>query len=271
LRAIRAADPRAAIFLEAEANQLPPRWDTSEFPSVVFAPHWYDDLTLVKKHFYPWFSLESMTHRFILGRSAIRRSFKQQLQRLQHGACERLGAAPTLLAEFGIPFDLNGAKAYRTGNFRAQARALDRSYRAVEAALMHSTIWNYTPDNTNERGDQWNGEDLSIFSRDQQKDPTDICSGGRALDALLRPYPRATAGEPLRLSFDMRRRVFTYEFRHDASVGAPTEIFIPRYQYPGGYRVEVSDGSFEKQEEEQFLVYRHGFERLEHRIRIIPK
>lgn len=37
--------------------------------------------------------------------------------------------------------------------------------------FLSATIWNYTADNSNHRGDQWNDEDLSIFSRDQQHDP----------------------------------------------------------------------------------------------------
>ncbi|MCL4559000.1 MAG: hypothetical protein M1281_00080 [Chloroflexi bacterium] len=86
----------------------------------------------------------------------------------------------------------------------------------------------------------------------------------------MRPYPKATAGEPLRLSFDMRRRVFEYIFRHDPTVSSPTEIFIPKYQYPRGCQVEVSDGRFELDEEGQVLLYRYSTERLEHIIRVKP-
>ncbi len=48
-------------------------------------------------------------------------------------------------------------------------------------------------------------EDLSIFSRDQQNDRMDIDSGGRALAALVRPYARKIAGEPLRMTFDLKQ------------------------------------------------------------------
>ena len=43
---------------------------------------------------------------------------------------------------------------------------LDRSVNAVEENLLSYTLWNYTADNTNAHGDQWNGEDLSTFSTD---------------------------------------------------------------------------------------------------------
>ena len=270
--AIRSVDPDALVFLEAEAGAAPPRWDLAAYPGVVYAPHWYDDLTLVKRRYLPFAGVESEseTHRLVLGRLAVDRSFRKRLRGLAPTARDRIGEVPVLLAEYGIPFDMNRGKAYRNGDFRAQVRALDRSCRALEAALLGSTIWNYSADNTNARGDQWNGEDLSIFSRDQQSDPADPDSGGRALEALLRPWPRATAGEPLRISFDLRRRLFEYEFRHDPRVAEPTVIYVPRLHYPAGYRVEVSDGSFRQLPGEQLLVYRHDPKREVHRLRIRP-
>jgi hypothetical protein len=269
--AIRSADPEALVFLEAEAGAAPPRWDLASYPGVVYAPHWYDDLTLVKRRYLSFAGVESETYRLVLGRRAVNRSFRERLRALAPAAHERMGGGvPVLLAEYGIPFDMNRRKAFRTGDFRTHARALDRSCRAIEDALLGSTIWNYSADNTNARGDQWNGEDLSIFSRDQQSDPADPDSGGRALEALLRPWPRATAGEPLRISFDLRRRLFEYEFRHDPRVTEPTELYIPRLHYPDGYRVEVSDGGFQQLPEEQLLVYRHDPGREVHRLRVLP-
>ena len=175
-----------------------------------------------------------------------------------------------LLGEFGIAFDLKRKRAYRTGDWRAQIAAMDRSFRAVEDDLLNCTLWNYTADNSNAHGDQWNDEDLSIFSRDQQQDPNDVDSGGRALQATVRPYARQIAGEPLRMCFDIKRRVFEFEFRHDGSVAAPTEVFIPNLQYPRGYVVQVSDGSFEMDRQRQTLIYRHSTARPVHSIRVKP-
>jgi hypothetical protein len=138
---------------------------------------------------------------------------------------------------------------------------------ALEANLLSFTLWNYTADNTNERGDQWNDEDLSIFSRDQQG-PEDIDAGGRALEAAVRPYARKIAGEPLRMAFDIKRRAFEFEFRHDPTVSAPTEIFVPNYQYPDGYLVEVSDGTYDVDRDSQTLAYRHSTERQVHHVRV---
>ena len=261
------ASPRM-IFIETEPGIEPPRWGSDDAPQIVYAPHWYDGFVLFMKRFSPVIAADMFTGRVIWLPGRIRRSFARQLEQYKRQAAGLLGGGPTLIGEIGITYDLNDRQAYQTGNFSAQIRAMDRSLRAIEDNLLSCTIWNYTADNDNARGDQWNGEDLSIFSRDQQTDPEDINSGGRALEAVVRPYPRATAGEPLRLSFDYKSGVFLYEFRHHPAVEAPTEIFVPDFQYPGGYDVQVSDGEYARDRANQTLVYRHGPEQATHTIRI---
>ena len=176
---------------------------------------------------------------------------------------------PIVIGEFGAPIDMNGADAYRSGDFSAQADALDYNLRALDDHLLNYTLWNYTPDNSNERGDGWNGEDLSIFSRDQQSDPSDIDSGGRALSAVVRPYAKKVAGQPLNMRFDRKRGLFTFSFRADSAISEPTEIFVPNAQFPAGYRVEVSDGEYEILRDEQRLLYRHSDKDMPHLIRVI--
>lgn len=268
-RAIRSADARALIFVETPVNQTPPQWGPSDADRIVYAPHWYDAVVLLYKNYNP-FLASDMSGNLAIGPRRIRESFRQQLARLKAEASEQLGGVPTVIGEFGIPFDLQEKQAYRTGDFRAQVAAMDRSFRAIEDNLLSCTLWNYTPDNSNRRGDQWNDEDLSIFSRDQQTDPSDINSGGRALEAVVRPYPRAVAGEPLRMAFDVRRRVFEFEFRHDPTVDAPTEVFVPTYQYREGCAVEVSDGTYTLDPAGQTLTYRHSADRATHTIRLSP-
>lgn len=267
VEAMRTVVPRALIFLEPPPGTPLPSWNDSG-EGFVYAPHWYDGYVLMTKHFSPFLAVDVRTRRPVFLPGPIRRSFAAQLADLKCEG-ERAGM-PVLLGEFGIPFDLDEHKAYRTGDYGVQVRALDRTFRSVEDNLLSGTLWNYTADNTNAHGDGWNGEDFSIFSRDQQNDPADINSGGRALRAVVRPYPRAVAGEPLRMAFNLRRRFFQFEFRHDPGVTAPTEIFVPALQYPGGYRVEVSDGKFEQDRERQRLIYRHDVERHQHTITISP-
>ena len=265
--AIHGVHPGALIFVESAPQIPPPRWDA---PGLVHAPHWYDGFVLMLKRYSDWLAVDNRRQRLVVSPWRIRRSFASQLRDLAHETSEHLPGAPTLIGEFGVPFDLRGGRSYRDGDFRAQAKAMDRSYRALDDALLGSALWNYTSDNSNAHGDQWNDEDLSIFSRDQQRDPSDVHSGGRGLAGCVRPYARAIAGAPLRMHFDRRRRRFELVFRHDPQVTAPTEIFVPAYQYPRGVSVEVSDGEFTLRAESQLLEYRHDAGRDTHRVRLRP-
>jgi hypothetical protein len=265
-REIRSVDPDAIIFVEGAPMESPPRWTPEDAPNVVNAAHWYDGVTLFTKKYIPFLGRDFHTGKLIFGQKRVRRSFVEQLARIKRWTTEQMGDVPTLVGEFGIPFDMQNKRAYHTGDFSRQVQAMDASFQAMEANLLNCTLWNYTADNDNRWGDQWNDEDFSIFSRDQQTDPDDVHSGGRALDAVVRPYAHAVAGEPLRMAFDIKRRVFEFEFRHDPTVAAPTEIFVPNYQYPDGYRVKVSDGTYEMDRVDQVLVYRHSAERDVHSI-----
>lgn len=128
---------------------------------------------------------------------------------------------------------------------------------ALEENFVSFTLWNYTSDNINARGEHWNDEDLSLFSRDQMTGSGSIHDGGRALPAAVRPYPQKVAGEPLRMTFDLRTGAFEFTFRSTPGLDAPGELFIPELQYPRGCMVAVSDGSYELDAAAQKLVYHH--------------
>ncbi|MBM3122321.1 MAG: hypothetical protein FJZ97_09075 [Chloroflexi bacterium] len=265
---IRRAHPQAAIFLETSPGHGPPRWEARDPEGIVWAPHWYDGLTLATKRLIPFLGLEFAAARLVLGAGKVRRSFAAQLAAQRRAADDRLNRAPVLIGEIGIPFDLNDKQAYRTGDFRVQERALDRSLEALEANLLSATLWDYTPDNSNARGDLWNDEDFSIFSRDQQVDASDPDSGGRALKALLRPYPLAVAGDPERMAWDRRTGVFEFVFRHDPLVTQPTVIYLPQLQFPRGCRVSVSDGEATVDGDAQRVTYWHTDSVLQHTLRV---
>jgi hypothetical protein len=267
---IRAVDPRAILFLEGIPFGGHPHWRPDDPPSAVNAAHWYDGLTLMTKHFNPEMTINFSSGESVTGRQAVREAFVEQLGAIKRMGAEQMGDIPTLIGEFGIPFDLDDKAAYRTGDFSTHVQALDAYYNAMDANLLNCTIWNYTADNTNARGDKWNDEDLSVFSRDQQANPADVNSGGRALAAMARPYARKVAGEPLRMQFDLPTRTFEMEFRHDPAVTAPTEIFVPECQYPTGYTVELSDGAYQVDRRVFTLTVHHTPDRATHSVRIRP-
>jgi hypothetical protein len=205
------------IFIEGIPHGDHPRWTAEDPAGVVNAFHWYDGPTLFTKSFRPWLSFRTDTEKVILGRKKVAACFTDQLARGKAWAREYMGNMPCLLGEFGLPFDMNGRRAFKTGDYRLHEEALSLYYDALDANLLHGTIWNYTADNTHLRGDGWNGEDLSIYSEGQ----------GRAERGWLRPYPMATAGTPLLIRWDRKKGRFQYRYRADRGIKAPTEVFVP--------------------------------------------
>jgi hypothetical protein len=268
---IRSVEPQAILFVEGVPGEGEISWTAEDAPNVIHAVHWYDALTLLTKGFRSWITYDSEAGKLVLGAGRVQRVLADQISALIRVSGQRMGGAPTLVGEVGIPFDMADRKAYRTGDFSRQARALDATMLALEANLVSFTLWNYTADNTHERGDLWNEEDLSIFSRDDQTGSGGIHDGGRALKAAVRPYAEKVAGKPLRMLFDMKKRIFQFEFQPDGAIAAPTELYVPDYQYPEGYSVVVSDGEYEVNSGMQTVLYRHGDAGRVQRIVIEPR
>ncbi|HEY9217084.1 MAG TPA: endoglucanase, partial [Phenylobacterium sp.] len=198
----------------------------------VNANHWYDARTLVTKTFDPEFDAERLRGRYLRELSRIR----------AHG--EALDA-PTLIGEFGIPYDLNGGEAYerwadgKRDVWDAHERALSLMYDAIDELGLSSTQWNYTASNRNDLriGDGWNQEDLSIYSQDQE--------GGRAVRGFARPYVRAAQGRLLAQRFDWRSGDFTAEIDVDPAVAAATEVFAAPAWFPAGAELRCDDSAVE--------------------------
>lgn len=274
-REIRTVDADAIIFLSpppAEMRAGPPGFSLPNTDNVAFAPHWYDGLTLTSHVFLPWVGVDTgeVPPKFAFGRANRRKSFSHIIGKFVERAKKELGNAPVVVGETGIPFNMHNQKAYRDGNFARHHQAMDDILQAMEANFVHFTLWNYTSDNDNIHGDQWNAEDLSIFSRDQQKGTGDIDDGGRALDAVIRPYAARTPGQPLYTAFDLRTRVFRYTFRFNPAIRAPLRVFLPTYHYPRGVKVEVTRGRCEISIEQQRLEYFPDPGEALHTVQISP-
>lgn len=194
--------------------------------NVVDGLHWYEGLSLLTKKWRPWIIADSETSAPIFGRRAARASIREQLLRL--ASRPRAEGIPAFLGEFGIPFDLEGGRSLKTGNYSAQEDALGAFYDGIDGALVHSTIWNYAAGNTHRDGDGWCNEDLSIFCAED--------GGGRAVRGFCRPYAMAIAGLPETMAFDTRSAAFSLVW--DASPGT-TEVFVPSVWYPEGWTAEV--------------------------------
>jgi hypothetical protein len=232
---MRDADERTLVFIEGipqgqgftQPNH--PSWTKDDPPGAINAFHWYDGPALFTKFFRPWFSFRTDTGRIILGRRKVAAYFSEQLARGIAWAKEKMENMPCLLGEFGLPFDMNGKSAFRTGDYRLHEEAISMYYDAIDKNLLHAIIWNYSSDNTHEDGDGWNGEDLSIFSQGE----------GRAMGGWQRPYPMATAGEVLEICWDRKQGLFRFCFRADPEIPAPTEIYAPPECFGTAPKIEI--------------------------------
>ncbi len=161
--AIREVDPEALIFVEGAPGGRHVRFAPDQAGGIVNATHWYDVLTLYTKSYRLDLTEDWETKQPVRGREAVRKSYAAQLRALREAGVSEMGGAPTLIGEFGLPFDLDDGAAYRSGDFSSQVAALDAYAAAMDANLLSFTLWNYTADNSNEHGDQWCGEDLSLL------------------------------------------------------------------------------------------------------------
>lgn len=193
--------------------------------AIVEAFHWYDGLMLLFKKWRPWLHADSETSALSFGRARVARSIKAQIARFT--AYARGDGIPAFLGEFGVQFDLDGGRSFRTGDYVAQEDALGTYYDAIDAALIPSTIWNYSASNTHAAGDGWNTEDLSIYCA--------TTGNARAVRGFSRPYAMAIAGVPIKMEFNRKNREFILEWE---AIPGTTEIFVPAHWYPEGWRAE---------------------------------
>ena len=255
------AERPALFFIEGIPHGETPSWKKEEPINTVNAFHHYDGFTLFTKSYRPWLNLDPKTGKIILGRKKVASHFSTKLAEAKAWAAASMDGMPCLLGEFGLPFDLNKRKAYKTGDYRLHEQALSVYYDAIDENLLNSTIWNYTADNNHEEGDKWNGEDLSIFSGGED----------RAIGGWLRPYPMATAGAPLQFTWDRKKAAFYFRFRTEAAVDAPTEIFLPSRWFSaepvitiktkgetGGARPDLLRTEY-RREEQRLFIYNDGY------------
>ena len=230
---MKEADERTVFFIEGMPHSshaaAHPSWSAADPPNTVNAFHWYDGFALFTKSFRSWLTIDTDRAKIILGRKKAAAYFAECLSSGIRWTREKMGNMPCLLGEFGLAFDLNKGKAFKSGDYSVHEEALSMYYDAVDANLLHSTLWNYTADNTNESGDGWNNEDLSIFSGGKE----------RAAAGWKRPYPMATAGEPLSIQWDRGRGVFRYRFRASSAIAAPTVIYLPADFFGPSPRIEA--------------------------------
>jgi len=193
--------------------------------------------------------IDPFTGNALHGDEDIEAYYAAQLARIKRASQSLPGGAPTLIGEFGIPFDLDQGAAYEAwakgdrsaAPWAKHVTALGLMYNALDRHLLSSAQWNYAASNRNAAacGDGWNQEDLSVFSRDQAEDARGIDSGGRAVEGFVRPYVRACQGVLTSMTFDRATGDLRFAFDADPAIAAPTEVYLPAAQYPAGLALDA--------------------------------
>ena len=221
INAMKEADEHSFFFIEGlpqcTKEDSHPSWGRDDPANVINAFHWYDGLALFTKSFRSWFTVNIDTEKPILGKKRVGAYFAGCLARGIACTKKKMGNVPCLLGEFGLAFDMNNRKGFKSGDYSMHEEALSMYYDAVDSNLLNSTIWNYSASNTNKYGDSWNDEDLSIFSEGRE----------RAAAGWKRPYPIATAGSPLSINWNRKRGEFIFRFSADKNIAAPSIIYLP--------------------------------------------
>ncbi|KAL4108336.1 hypothetical protein PRIC1_000054 [Phytophthora ramorum] len=277
---IQSISPKAMIFTEmppTEASDLEfPQISNEDIPLSVNAMHWYDLITLFTTTWRSYFTLDFVTGKPAFGNAALRQLHQQQLAHTASFGREKMANAPTLIGETGIPYNMNHAQAFETGDFSAQVEALDNTIYNLESQLLSFTLWNYTADNSHKFGDLWNLEDLSISSPDSEALAHRLSGvrrrddSARALRAFARPHGRRIAGIPSKSQFDLKTAEYVLEYTSEKSESsATTEIYVPYAHYPEGYRVTASDGHFTIDKHEGYDVVKHAHDGHAHKHRVL--
>ena len=211
--AIRDVFPDTIMFCQPPTLEIPPSLKETDDndPNMVYAPHWYDGVTLMTKKWNKIWNVDVfgvLRGKYLtpalavkIGENAIRNCFRDQLSAIRKEGLEYLGLHPCVFTEFGIPYDMDDGYAYKTGDYASQVSAMDANHFAVEGSKVGFCLWNYTLSNTHEWGDQWNGEDLSIISQDDPLPPASGESPGKTSNDRTSPaysdsHASNAAGEP---------------------------------------------------------------------------
>lgn len=245
------------IFMESDPSKLELEWEEplqEGYGGVVNATHWYDGALLFMKRQFNWIGVHSFSQKPIFGKKAVDAMYYDCIASIKNMSLEKMQNAPTVIGETGIPMDMAKRYAYRTGDYSSHERALDKILVAIEKTLVNVTLWNYTTDNTHKYGDNWNGEDLSIYSKDT---PHSYDSdGGRGTRAFSRPYPIWTKGEPISLSFDYKRSLFKYSFKVDPGSVGECALFLPSIHYGRGFEITLHAGTYTLNEDGTILTFK---------------
>lgn len=303
--AIRKPCPKSIMFMQGPIFEPPPKNLLSSLPHpelMAYSPHFYDALTVMKRHWHKHWNVDILSllrgsqdisnkiKALRLGGKNVNRVISDQLgalatdvrppingtngsagaekqEQVVDGEEEGHPVVPTLIGETGIPFDLDEGKAYQTGDYTSHVAALDAILSGCDDHLLNYTLWDYSANNTHEWGDQWNGEDLSIYCEETPSFPKHrYLSGFRGAAAWCRPCVQSLShgSTPVRMSFDLKTTKFELEIEAEEGHEGDAVVYVPWLHYRKGeeteeldLKVDVSQGSWTLDTDRTLLLWKY--------------
>lgn len=218
--ALRSVDPGAIGFVEPVATEM--YWSQLtpfSVDNLVYADHIYDSIANT-------FKVLILPPGFLL--SILHNSEKNKAREL---------GMPLLVGEFGAPWNMCPPSGHD--------KILNDMYSIFESGFTSSALWDYSVRDV----DAWNTEDYSLIDKNGQP---------RGLEIASRPYVRLLNGNPVTQVFNGSTKRYEIQFDGEAAHRA-TVIFVPAsIQYPGGFKISVSDGYWNWRPSKNELSYFPG-------------
>jgi endoglycosylceramidase len=237
-RAIRAIDPKNIVWWEPQQFAGGQKLETyfTAMPGerqLGFSWHNYCPAVFFESQGLPGGNVESCW------------SFSDERERHALDQAERMNAVP-LMTEWGA-----------TDN----VRAIGIDAAVADRYLMGWMQWSYK---------FWNDPTTADTDQGLFRDDGDLATAKAGkLRELVRTYAQATAGTPLSMQFDTTNGAFSFTYRPDLRITAPTRIFVSPIHYPDGYIVKVDRGSIVKRTKRLVSVEASSSRVV--RVRVIPR
>ena len=151
--AVRSIHTDAIMFFQPPVLEIPPsiKGTSDDDPNMVFAPHFYDGITLITKKWNRYWNIDVfglLRGKYLappfavkIGESAIRNCFRDQLSAIRKEGVDYMGNHPCIFTEIGIPYDMDDQHAYKTGDYSSQSAAIDANHFALEGCGVNGYTW----------------------------------------------------------------------------------------------------------------------------------
>lgn len=227
------------LLLQGPVLEIPPtiKGTADDEERIIFATHYYDGLTLLTKHWNKLYNVDvfgvlrgkywSPAFALKVGETAIRNCLRSQLEAIRKEGEEYTGSHPTLFTEIGIPYDMDDKHAYKTGDYSSQTAALDANHFALEGSGASGyTLWLYCGSNNHQWGDNWNGEDLSIYGVDDHVPASQPLGGPESTNASSTTLTQQESLSSQITAENLKSKISTPSIERVASQ-TPPELGVP--------------------------------------------